>query len=139
MFGFGKEKFGASKPAAVERETATTDPAAIEALQDKIRSIVQDLPNAEGLSSDLNIAMTANFLRREREKEGKPYSAEEIEALDEDFAEEVKAVFLKRVEAQGEAPAYRVVNRDGFVVGETGSVVQAGEIAAREREHEDRV
>lgn len=138
MFGFGKEKFQAPKPAAVEKETGNTDPAAVEALEERIRTIVTNLPGADALASDLNISMTANFLRKQREQAGNPYTEEEINALGDDFNEQVRSAFMARAGAQGATTGYRVVNKDGFVVGAPGSVVEAGEIAAHEHEHEDR-
>ena len=137
MFGF--EKFSTSKAAPQEVGPKNTGPEVVAALEDKVRSAVADVPGMEGILTDQDIHMTANYLAIMQEQQGVPYTTESLEASGAELEESIKASLENRLAAKGPAVSgYRVVNKDGFVVGEASSRHEAGEIAGSERAEENR-
>ena len=133
MLGF--EKFSVNKAAPQEVGPKNTSPEAVEALEEKVRSAVTEVPGYESVLTDQDIHMTANYLAIMQEQQGNPYTVAGLEASGPELEDSIKMSLEDRLAAKGGVPAdaYRVVNKDGIVMGEAGSRHGASEIAGVER------
>ena len=140
MLGF--EKFGKKKETARAEVVGPqeTSPEVIELLEAKIRGALDQTPDMTGVLTEQDIFMVANHLALMQEQQGGPYTAESLAAQGDELQESIAASLQDRLSAKANTTgsSYRVVNNQGFVVGESDSRAELSNIVSEERQEQDR-